>query len=180
MHFRYLFLAALTGITSSASAQNSLQRALNNDTMPNLVPNPGFEEAKRLLCLWTQSARKFNEEVMVGCPGRVVHKPAGVHGNLPNDARPGQQIERVVDRRLRNTAASAAQGLEQLVCRNMAGAGQEQQAHLNPLGCGLDPVGTQRGFDVGFQDHERILAQVAKLDGHAGLCAGRIESGSLP
>lgn len=47
-------------------AQTGLQRTLNADTMPNLVPNPGFEETKRLQCAWTQDARKFNEEVMVG------------------------------------------------------------------------------------------------------------------
>lgn len=48
------------------AAQNLLQRTLNNDTMPNLVPNPGFEQTRRLQCAWTQSARKFNEEVMIG------------------------------------------------------------------------------------------------------------------
>lgn len=46
-------------------AQNILQRTLNNDTMPNLVPNPGFEEFKTVPCMWTQQARKFNQEVMV-------------------------------------------------------------------------------------------------------------------
>lgn len=60
-------LSALTcAIIYAVPAQNMLQRTLNNDTMPNLVPNPGFEQTKRLLCAWTQSARKFNEEVMVG------------------------------------------------------------------------------------------------------------------
>ncbi|MBK9761074.1 MAG: OmpA family protein [Flavobacteriales bacterium] len=47
-------------------AQNLLQRKLNNDTMPNLVPNPGFELTKKIQCAWTQKARKFNEEVMIG------------------------------------------------------------------------------------------------------------------
>ncbi|MBK6627605.1 MAG: OmpA family protein [Flavobacteriales bacterium] len=47
-------------------AQTGLQRTLNADTMPNLVPNPGFEETRRLQCAWTQDATKFNEEVMVG------------------------------------------------------------------------------------------------------------------
>ena len=65
MHFRSLFLAALIGLTGSISAQNVLQRTLNNDTMPNLVPNPGFEVTKKVQCAWTQQARKFNEEVMV-------------------------------------------------------------------------------------------------------------------
>jgi outer membrane protein OmpA-like peptidoglycan-associated protein len=46
-------------------AQNLLQRTLQHDTMPNLVPNPGFEEVKRLQCGWTQNTAKFNEEVMV-------------------------------------------------------------------------------------------------------------------
>lgn len=65
MHFRSLFLAVLIGLTGSMSAQNVLQRTLNNDTMPNLVPNPGFEATKKVQCAWTQQARKFNEEVMV-------------------------------------------------------------------------------------------------------------------
>lgn len=47
-------------------AQSIFQRALNNDTMPNLVPNPGFEEVKKVPCAWTQQAAKFNNEVMVG------------------------------------------------------------------------------------------------------------------
>jgi hypothetical protein len=53
---------ACTGV----QAQNLLQRTLNNDTMPNLVPNPGFEEHKQVPCYWTQQARKFNEDVMIG------------------------------------------------------------------------------------------------------------------
>ncbi len=64
---RVLLLSLLTVLgLGSASAQTMLQRTLNNDTMPNLVPNPSFETTKRLQCAWTQQARKFNEEVMVG------------------------------------------------------------------------------------------------------------------
>ncbi|QQS73948.1 MAG: OmpA family protein [Flavobacteriales bacterium] len=48
------------------SAQNIFQRALNNDTMPNLVTNPGFEEVKKIPCTWTQDASKFNNDVMNG------------------------------------------------------------------------------------------------------------------
>lgn len=57
-------LAVLAGV--GLHAQNMLQRTLNNDTMPNLVPNPGFEEYKQVPCYWTQQARKFNEDVMIG------------------------------------------------------------------------------------------------------------------
>ncbi|MBL7964879.1 MAG: OmpA family protein [Flavobacteriales bacterium] len=61
------FLAILLLLSAHVlPAQNLLQRTLNNDTMPNLVPNPGFEETKRLQCGWTQDPRKFNEEVMTG------------------------------------------------------------------------------------------------------------------
>ncbi|MGB3870155.1 MAG: OmpA family protein [Flavobacteriales bacterium] len=63
--FRHLLLSLALLAMPSLFAQNVLQRTLNNDTMPNLVPNPGFEEFKRVPCVWTQQARKFNEEVMV-------------------------------------------------------------------------------------------------------------------
>src|SRR5262245_10294922 len=53
------FLAAVPVV----SAQNLLQRTVVNDTMPNLVPNPGFERCERDYCAWTQEARKFNENV---------------------------------------------------------------------------------------------------------------------
>lgn len=56
-------LALLCGI--HLPAQDILQRALKNDTMPNLVPNAGFEEHRSIPCSWTQQARKFGEEVMV-------------------------------------------------------------------------------------------------------------------
>ncbi len=60
-----LLLASLS-LSFIGSAQNLLQRTLNNDTMPNLVPNPGFEQVKRQQCAWTQEARKFSDEVMIG------------------------------------------------------------------------------------------------------------------
>jgi OmpA-OmpF porin, OOP family len=44
----------------AAPAQNLLQRALQNDTMPNLVVDPGFENTNRLYCSWTQDAARFN------------------------------------------------------------------------------------------------------------------------
>ena len=59
-------LSALICAPFALSAQNILQRTLNNDTMPNLVPNPGFEEVLKVPCAWTQQAEKFNNEVMVG------------------------------------------------------------------------------------------------------------------
>lgn len=63
---RSFLLAVLLPCMATLSAQTLLQRTLNNDTMPNLVPNPGFEQVKRQQCAWTQEARKFNEDVMIG------------------------------------------------------------------------------------------------------------------
>lgn len=57
-----LAFIAFSSITL-ASAQNILQRTLQNDTMPNLVRNPGFEESERLYCSWTQDVAKFNANV---------------------------------------------------------------------------------------------------------------------
>lgn len=65
MSFRTAFAALLLGCAATGQAQNILQRRLNNDTMPNLVPNPGFEQVKKVPCTWTQDASKFNQEVMV-------------------------------------------------------------------------------------------------------------------
>lgn len=45
------------------SAQNFLDRALGNDTMPNLVINPGFEQVERTYCSWTTDIAKFNAAV---------------------------------------------------------------------------------------------------------------------
>ncbi|MBK9628887.1 MAG: hypothetical protein IPO56_14655 [Flavobacteriales bacterium] len=53
-----LFSGLLIGSVTSP-AQNLLQR-LQNDTMPNLVANPGFEETVRTYCSWTQDPAKFN------------------------------------------------------------------------------------------------------------------------
>ncbi|MBK9420909.1 MAG: OmpA family protein [Flavobacteriales bacterium] len=59
-------LLALCLVPMTLPAQNILQRTLNNDTMPNLLTNPGFEEVLKVPCAWTQQAEKFNTEVMVG------------------------------------------------------------------------------------------------------------------
>ncbi|MCB0765172.1 MAG: OmpA family protein [Flavobacteriales bacterium] len=56
-----LAFAALVG--GVVQGQNLLQRTLQNDTMPNLVPNPGFEESQRLYCGWTQDVEKFNKNM---------------------------------------------------------------------------------------------------------------------
>lgn len=63
---RTILLPVVVLACTSMQAQNILQRTLNNDTMPNLVPNPSFEEYKQEPCYWTQQASKFNEQVMVG------------------------------------------------------------------------------------------------------------------
>ncbi len=60
---RILVIFTIAIIPSLGSAQNLLQRTLQNDTMPNLVPNPGFEESARLYCSWTQDPAKFNANV---------------------------------------------------------------------------------------------------------------------
>jgi OOP family OmpA-OmpF porin len=57
-------LPALLLAPAMLQAQTALQR-LNNDTMPNRVPNPGFEQVLKVPCAWTQEAAKFNGEVMV-------------------------------------------------------------------------------------------------------------------
>ncbi|HRD52484.1 MAG TPA: hypothetical protein PKY96_07540, partial [Flavobacteriales bacterium] len=48
----------------AASAQNAFQRAVLNDTMPNLVPNPGFEEITKASCVWTTDPAKFAANVI--------------------------------------------------------------------------------------------------------------------
>jgi outer membrane protein OmpA-like peptidoglycan-associated protein len=58
-----LLQTALLLTAAPLSAQNLLQRALENDTMPNLVPNPGFEEYRAPYCGWTQDVAKFNTNV---------------------------------------------------------------------------------------------------------------------
>lgn len=64
MERRLFLLATLFAMAAAPlSAQNILQKTLLNDTMPNLVPNPGFEEYQRPLCGWTQDVEKFNSNV---------------------------------------------------------------------------------------------------------------------
>ena len=62
----YLLLLTLAGGLHPTIAQNLLQRAVLNDTMPNLVPNPSFEETVRTYCSWTQDAAKFNANMSGG------------------------------------------------------------------------------------------------------------------
>lgn len=45
-------------------AQGLFDRVLANDTMPNLVPNPGFEEVERTHCAWTTDPAKFTAAVI--------------------------------------------------------------------------------------------------------------------
>ena len=54
----------LATLSPTISAQNLLQRALQNDTMPNLVVNPGFEGSQRVYCGWTQDVAKFNTNMI--------------------------------------------------------------------------------------------------------------------
>ena len=63
---RTLILPVALLAAQALFAQSIFQRALNNDTMPNIVPNPGFEEVKKVPCAWTQQAAKFNTEMIMG------------------------------------------------------------------------------------------------------------------
>ena len=89
---RTFFLLALLCIGSAAAAQNLFERTVNNDTMPNLVPNPGFEESERLYCRWTQEAAKFNEN-MVGWNSPTETTPDHFSTNNDRDcwAHPGKR-----------------------------------------------------------------------------------------
>ncbi len=58
--YRTTILLISLGFLAPLHAQNLLERTLQNDTMPNLVPNPGFEEFERLQCAWTTNVEKFN------------------------------------------------------------------------------------------------------------------------
>lgn len=65
---RFLPLIGLVLAASCSQSQNLAERAsalwdkINAaDTMPNLVPNPGFEQYNRLACNWTQKVSKFNK-----------------------------------------------------------------------------------------------------------------------
>ena len=87
-----LILAATLAAPLCLSAQNLIERTLANDTMPNLVPNPGFEESERLYCRWTQEAAKFNENMVAW------HSPTETtpdHFSVNNDpdcwAHPGKR-----------------------------------------------------------------------------------------
>ncbi len=62
---RTLLLPVLLATALAGHAQDLLQRQLQHDTMPNLVPNAGFEQYRSIPCGWTQQARKFGQEVMV-------------------------------------------------------------------------------------------------------------------
>lgn len=64
MHRPYLALTlSLAFAPAALHAQNLLERTLANDTMPNLVVNPGFEEVERTYCAWTTDVAKFNAAV---------------------------------------------------------------------------------------------------------------------
>ncbi len=78
-----------------ASAQNVFQRALNNDTMPNLVTNPGFEDVKKVPCSWTQEAAKFNNDVMTGWSSPTETTPDLFSTRAPSDcwANPAKRTQ---------------------------------------------------------------------------------------
>jgi OOP family OmpA-OmpF porin len=63
MERRSILCALLLVVGTPLVAQNVLQRTMQNDTMPNLVPNPGFEDYQRPFCGWTQDVEKFNSNV---------------------------------------------------------------------------------------------------------------------
>jgi len=54
---------AFLAISGLLAAQNAFQRAVLNDTMPNLAPNPGFEEITKASCMWTTDPEKFAANV---------------------------------------------------------------------------------------------------------------------
>ncbi len=58
-----LFALLFTATTAPLVAQTLLQKTLQADTMPNVVPNPGFEDYQRPFCGWTQDVEKFNSNV---------------------------------------------------------------------------------------------------------------------
>ena len=64
LKFRPVAIVLLLLSPAIANAQNILQRTLQHDTMPNLVPDPGFELTKRLYCSWTQDVSKFNANMI--------------------------------------------------------------------------------------------------------------------
>lgn len=61
---RYFLTCALGALALVPSqAQSLFDRLAANDTMPNLVVNPGFEEVERTYCAWTTDVNKFNAAV---------------------------------------------------------------------------------------------------------------------
>lgn len=64
MHRTLFLLTASAMLATPLAAQNILQRTLGNDTMPNLVRNPGFEQVERTYCAWTVDVAKFNAAVI--------------------------------------------------------------------------------------------------------------------
>ena len=48
----------------TAFSQSLFEKKMSNDTMPNIVKNPGFESYTKLQCAWTQSIDKFNENIV--------------------------------------------------------------------------------------------------------------------
>ncbi|MBK8341027.1 MAG: OmpA family protein [Flavobacteriales bacterium] len=103
-----LFTGAL--LAGSAQAQTAFQRTLNADTMPNLVPNPGFEETLRLQCAWTQDAAKFNEEVMVAWTSPTETTPD--HFSLKNDPECWSHPGKRTDGRARPHTGEAMAGIK--------------------------------------------------------------------
>lgn len=93
LRLRILMLVPALALALVLPAQNILQRTLQHDTMPNVLPNPGFEEVKRLQCGWTQNTDKFNREVMVGWSSPTETTPD--HYSVKNDvdcwAHPGKR-----------------------------------------------------------------------------------------
>lgn len=63
MELRITLSLPLLALAAALPAQNIIQRTLQQDTMPNLVPNPGFEEYATPFCGWTQDVEKFNTNV---------------------------------------------------------------------------------------------------------------------
>ena len=112
MAIRIPLLPLLAGVllAGSAQAQTALQRSLNADTMPNLVPNPGFEETLRLQCAWTQDAAKFNEEVMVAWTSPTETTPD--HFSLKNDPACWSHPGKRTDGRARPHSGEAMAGIK--------------------------------------------------------------------
>ena len=59
----HVLLFTLALAPSSLLAQSLVARTLQADTMPNLIPNPGFEDVERTYCAWTTDVAKFNAAV---------------------------------------------------------------------------------------------------------------------